>query len=193
MTLRLATSAAAASDGELLGRIGAGDSSALGHLYDRHAGQALGVALRVLGSREDAEDVVQDVFWRLWTGRARYDPARGRFRGWFNAMARNRAIDVLRSGARRTSMRAEDPAALTIEEDGPEENAEAELHRRRVEAALATLPPELKELVELAFYRGLTHREIAQHIGQPLGTVKSRIHRSLGMLREALAPLGDTP
>jgi RNA polymerase sigma-70 factor (ECF subfamily) len=191
VTQLLATSDAANSDGELLGRIRAGDAVALGDLYDRHAGHALGVALRVLGSREEAEDVVQEVFWRLWSGHARYDPMRGRFRSWLSALARNRAIDVVRGSARRSSMRAENPASLVAQESSPEDDTEDALRRRRVEAALAKLPGELRELVELAFYRGLTHREIALQIGQPLGTVKSRLHRSVQMLRGTLAPIGS--
>jgi len=131
VTQLLATSNTATSDGELLGRIRAGDAVALGDLYDRHAGHALRVALRVLGSREEAEDVVQETFWRLWSSRALYDPMRGRFRSWLSALARNRAIDVVRGSSQRSSIRSENPGSLAVDEDSPEENVDAALQRRR--------------------------------------------------------------
>jgi len=175
-----------ASDAELLARLERRDGSALARLYDRYAGCALAAAQRVLRDRADAEDVVQEVFLQLWHGRARYDERRGRFASWLFVLARNRAIDRVRQRRGRPSDPsdpAREPAAA-----GPdaEQRVLAGERERRVVEALAALPAGQRAAIELAFYRGLSHSEIAVELAEPIGTVKSRMHRAMAALREAL-------
>ena len=177
------------SDGDLVVGIAARDPAALAALYDRYAGLALAVALRILGDRQEAEEAVQDAIWQIWTGRARYDPARGRFRTWLVMIARSRALDRVRRRATARAVReaAGDPA-LRPSRATPE----FELARDMRES-LAALPGEQREAIELAFYDGLTHDEIAARLGNPVGTVKSRIRRGLLELRSLLsAPGGES-
>jgi RNA polymerase sigma-70 factor (ECF subfamily) len=173
------------SDAELLDRLGEGETSALAQLYDRHARFALGVAHRVLGERAEAEEVVQDVFLQLWSGRVRYDPRRGRFGSWLFVMSRNRALDRLRARASRP--RGEPP---TGREAAAAADAERQLldgeRQRRVAQALAELPAGQRQAIELSFYRGLSHSEIARELAEPIGTVKSRMNRAMISLRAAL-------
>ena len=170
--------ATADSDGELAQALAARDPRALVTLYDRHAGFALAVALRILGDRQEAEEAVQDAIWQIWTGRVRYDPLRGRFRTWVFMIARSRALDRLR---RRPS--AERPASERIEAHDP--SPELEL-ASDVRQGLAALGADQREAIVLAFYDGMTHDEIAARLGNPVGTVKSRIRRGLLELRTAL-------
>jgi RNA polymerase sigma-70 factor (ECF subfamily) len=173
------------SDAALLVRLGAREPSALAALYDRHARFALGVAHRVLGDRAEAEEVVQDVFLQIWDGRVRFDERRGRFRSWLFVMARNRALDGLR---RRASRPLGEPPSLRLAArgDDAEQRAIDGEAARAVREALARLPVIQREAVELSFYRGLSHSEIARQTGEPLGTVKSRMSRAMAALREAL-------
>ena len=173
-------------DFELLSRLYAGDVAALDGLYTIHSGYVMAVALRILRSREEAEEVVQEVFWQLWKGKARYDPRRGKVSTWLFTIARSRALDRLR---RRRELSNRDPLELLSEEaasDDPEVDAFVGERRSRVLTALATLTDGQRRSIELAFYSGLTHSEIAARTGEPLGTVKSRIKRGLARLRDAL-------
>lgn len=178
------------SDATLLERVARADPQALERLYDRHAGYALAVARRIVGSREEAEEVVQDVFWRLWRSSIQYDPGRGQFRTWLFGICRNRAIDSLRRRARRPGT-GRVPSELELA-DGPrsEDLVFEKQQRRRVEAALARLSAPQRTAIELSFYQGLTHREIADRTGEPLGTIKSRIHGGMARLRESLGRAG---
>jgi RNA polymerase sigma-70 factor (ECF subfamily) len=172
----------------LLERIARRDGRALRALYEVHSSRALAVALRVLRDRADAEDVVQETFVEVWKRAAEYDPARGSAVAWLVTIARTRAIDRLR--ARASLARAEGAAAnaqLELPAAAPEalEVVEQRRARERIAAALESLPAEQRRAIELAYYEGLTHREIAARTGDPLGTVKTRVR--LGM--EKLAAL----
>ena len=170
------------SDGHLAEGIASRDARALAALYDRYAGFALAVAMRILGDRQEAEEAVQDAIWQIWTGRVRYDPSRGRFRTWVFMIARSRALDRVR----RRAIAAR--AARALE---PREPAAAETELiRDVRESLAALSDDQREAIVLAFYDGLTHDEIAERLGNPVGTVKSRIRRGLLELRSALSPRG---
>jgi RNA polymerase sigma-70 factor (ECF subfamily) len=173
------------SDVELLARMGTRETSALAQLYDRHAGRALGVAHRVLGDRGEAEEVVQDVFLQLWNAPARYDARRGKFTTWLVVMARSRALDRVRQRATRARAQAQDPRPGASAPSAESQVLAVEA-RRSVQAALASLPESQRQAIELSFYRGLSHSEIARETGEPLGTVKSRMSRAVAALRQAL-------
>ncbi|MFI5317641.1 MAG: sigma-70 family RNA polymerase sigma factor [Myxococcota bacterium] len=183
---------AAFSDGELLRRLEARESDALEALYGRYSAYVMGISLRILGAREEAEEVVQDVFWQLWKSTLCYDPARGRFSTWLFSVARNRCIDRLRSRA-RAPLRA-DAAELGLLRAPEDPQGEAALVERQkeVRAQLEQLPGDQRRAIELAFFRGLSHGEIATAIGEPLGTVKSRIRRGLLRLRQGLECAPET-
>jgi RNA polymerase sigma-70 factor (ECF subfamily) len=173
------------SDAELLARTGVGDADAFATLYDRYAGRTLGIAQRVLASRADAEEVVQEVFVQLWKAPERYDPRRGKLGTWLFVLARNRAVDRLRQ-------RGGQPPGhpLQTHDDAPAADAEtlvAEGQRRSaVLRALRKLPDPQRRAIELAYYGGLSQSEIAAAIHEPVGTVKSRMSRAMAFLREAL-------
>jgi RNA polymerase sigma-70 factor (ECF subfamily) len=166
----------------LLRRVAAGDASALRSAYDRLGASALALALRILRARSEAEEVVQETFLEVWRRASAYDPQRGSAAAWILNVCRSRALDRLRSRgvAQRTAQEA------AAEENGraplPVESAEARQTRERVQEALLSLPAEQREAIELAYYDGLTQREIAQRTGDPLGTVKTRVRLALSKL-----------
>ena len=179
-----------AEDRDCLRRLASGDGDAAGHLYDRHARAIYSLVLRIVADEGDAEDVVQEVFAQAWRQAARYDVSRGAVGAWLLMMARTRAIDRLR--ARRAR-----PAAQTVEDDrmfelptgAPDaamEMIDAE-QARLVQRALNGLPLLQRLAIELAYYEGLTQREIAARLEEPLGTVKTRIRLGLLKLRDVLA------
>ncbi len=191
MTRGPQTSGATSSDGELLRLLAQQESHALEVLYARYSAYVMGISLRILGSREEAEEVVQDVFWQLWNAGLEYDPARGRFSTWLFSVARFRCLDRLRQRGRapqRASL-----AELDATEAPNDQEGEAFLVERskEVRAVLARLPHEQRAAIELAFFHGLTHGEIAERTGDALGTVKSRIRRGLARLRSTLPHLAD--
>lgn len=177
------------SDEQAWRAVAKGDVEALAALYDRHAGVLVGVAYRLLGNRQDAEDLVHDVFVEAW-GRAQdFDARRGSVRRWLLVRLRSRAIDRLRSFAslERHRRRSENDPSDTLARtdtglDAPRVDAE------RVAAVLQTLPQEQKILVELAYFEGLSHAELAARVGAPLGTVKSRLFAAMDKLRQGLDP-----
>jgi RNA polymerase sigma-70 factor, ECF subfamily len=183
-------SIAAESDSELFQRVRDRDERALAELYDRHAGLVLTVALRVVGDRELAEEVLQDTFLRCWTGAASYEPARGKVLGWLTGIARNRSIDVLRSRQHRTRVRERnslpeaDDSGLFSQAD----ETEAVAMREVVTQAMNGLPLVQRQVVELAYYGGMSQTEIAAATGEPLGTVKSRTRMAMEHLRGQLRP-----
>ena len=181
---------AMSSDGELLRQLAERDSLALEILYARYSGYVMGISLRILCSREEAEEVVQDVFWQLWKAELAYDPSRGRFSTWLFSVARFRSLDHLR--ARKRTLPRASLHEHVAREVAPDQEAETCLVERQkeVRALLMRLPAEQRAAIELAFFQGLTHDEIAARTGEALGTVKSRIRRGLARLRVSLEQVG---
>ena len=164
----------------LLRRLAAGDQKALGEFYDLYAGLANGLALRILRDAADAEDVVQEAFVQVWRQASRYDPRRGSPQAWLCTIARTRALDRLR---RRVSRREDAAEAAPLGTETPQ--TEEALTVRK---ALDGLSADQRRALELAYYEGLTQTEIARELGEPLGTIKTRIRTAMIRLREALGP-----
>jgi RNA polymerase sigma-70 factor, ECF subfamily len=165
---------------ELMHQLATGDEAAIRTVYRRFARPVYGVGLRLLGSRESAEELTQDVFLTAWRKAARFDPARGRLSTWLMAIAHNMAVDRLRRTAARVP-----PAAGGLEQlaEVGESEEEAILDRQEAEGILATLSVRERKLIELSYFRGWTAREIAEAEGIPLGTVKTRLRTVLIKLR----------
>ena len=171
-----------------------GEIEALERLYDRYSSLVFSVGVRVLNDRQLAEDVTQDVFLRLWRRPWSYDPTRGRFRSWLMSVTRNRAIDERRRVVRRLRAEESDDEAaprLPAPERFHDPQLEAELaeQRRAVRQAMTRLPPAQREVIELAYFGGLTQVEIAARTGEPLGTVKTRVRLGMKKLRGSLQEL----
>ena len=180
----------AAPDEELVAAL-AGDPSALGVLYDRHAGLVYGLARSALGNTDEAADLTQEVFLDLYNRRSAYDPARGTLGAFLVTMTRSRAIDRLRSRGRKVRLlrehhRATPPAAPV---SGAFEQVSQAECSARVRSALAALPAREREVLELAYFKGMTQAEIATSLREPLGTVKTWSRRGLLALKNALADL----
>jgi RNA polymerase sigma-70 factor (ECF subfamily) len=175
------------SDRALLARIARGEVQALRALYDEHAARAMAIAMRVLRSEPEAEDVVQETFLEIWRRAAQYDNRRGGAIAWVVTIARSRAIDRLRSSG--TASRAIEAASGALEpvvEPLPCDEAERRRDEQRVAAALDTLPVEQKQTIELAYFEGLSQSEIATRTGCPLGTVKMRVKLAMKKLAKLL-------
>lgn len=178
--------------GDLIASCAQGIESALASLYDRTAGQVNGLAVRILGDREAAEEVTIDVYMQVWRSAAGYDPQRGSPLAWLLTLARSRAIDRLRSSA--TPNRLTDPLhsalSLASAEPGPEADSLLAQRRHLVGAAMARLGAQQRQAIQLAFFSGMSHSEIAEHLGQPLGTIKTRVRTGMIRLREILGAAG---
>jgi RNA polymerase sigma-70 factor (ECF subfamily) len=177
---------------ELLARIAAGDREAFGRFYDAYAPLAFGLIRRILPQPGDAEDVLQEVFWEIWRLAPRYEPARGAPAAWVLTRARSRAIDRLRSLRRRDEVGVEaiDTAAAPSPAGRAEDPSSRVPDRELVRGAMGALVPAQREVIELAFFGGMTHTEIAARLKQPLGTVKTRMRSALKHMREQLARTG---
>jgi RNA polymerase sigma-70 factor (ECF subfamily) len=178
----------ALADEELMQRMSDGDPAAFSVIYDRHSSAAFSLAYRMAGRRNAAEDVVQEAFLSLWRAGARYDASRGSVRTWILGIVHNRAIDALRRATVHDSRRASDEG-LEERFEAPE-RTDAEAARRseagEVRAALGVLPADQLKVIELAYFGGFTHSEIAEMLETPLGTVKGRMRLGLEKLRGAL-------
>jgi RNA polymerase sigma-70 factor, ECF subfamily len=174
----------------LISRVAAQDQDAMTALYDDSNRLIYGLLLRILGNAATAEEVLLDVYVQVWRQAARYDQQRGNPRAWLVTMARSRAIDRLRSEgqAARHEGPLDETVTMALADDAEAMTAHAEL-RQLVCTALDALPPEQREVIELAFYSGLTHTEMAARLNQPLGTVKTRARRGMMKLREILGPV----
>jgi RNA polymerase sigma-70 factor (ECF subfamily) len=177
------------SDEALLSLVAGSDDAALAELYDRFGGVAYGLALRVLRDEALAQDAVQEAFLAVWRTADRFLAERASARTWILTLVHRRAVDLVRREDRRRGEplegAPESPARETVEEQ-----ATVRFQRRVVQEALQQLTPEQREALELGYYGGLTQSELAERLGQPLGTVKSRMFAGLGRLRELLAQAG---
>jgi RNA polymerase sigma-70 factor (ECF subfamily) len=170
-------------DAALIARMRAGDPSAMSHLYDRYSGVVYGVALRVLANTTAAEDVVQEIFLQLWRKPDSFDAERGKLGPWLAVIARNRAIDHLRKRPLEDDI-DELPISTGVD---LESDLAQKLAIEKIRGVLAQLPQDQRRLLEMAFFEGMTHSEIAGKTGEPLGTVKTRIRAGLLALRKAFA------
>jgi RNA polymerase sigma-70 factor (ECF subfamily) len=176
---------------DLVRAIATGSPDALAALFDRFGGLVLGLASRITGRQEDAEEVVQDVFTQVWRRAAQYDAGRATVAGWLTMMTRTRALDRLRARRARPDVDGAVPPdaapPLSSTSPDPEQVAIADRAARQVRGALSALPDAQRTLVDMAYYEGLTHSEIAARTGLPLGTVKTRLRTAAAALRSALA------
>ncbi len=186
----------AAYDRELLRRTGTGDEAALALLYDRWVTLVHSVAIQLLEDSDDAAEVVEEVFWQVWRQPECYQPERSAVSTWLAMITRSRALDRRRSRTRRRQREvelAEDAAEVPVDSasesplDGAEETERCEM----VALAIGSLPADQRQTIELAYYGGMSQSEIAEHTGQPLGTVKTRVRLAFRKLREKLSILRD--
>ena len=170
----------------LVEQMAQGRQDALARLYDETSSMLNGLLLRILERPEDAEEVLLDVYMKAWKYAARYTDKRGSVQAWLMIMARNAAIDRIRQKRAQPKTLAFEPESTPEPEStdaSPEEQTAERERRRRVQLVLNELPPEQREVVELAFFGGLTHAELAERLREPLGTIKSRIRMGLMRLR----------
>jgi RNA polymerase sigma-70 factor, ECF subfamily len=175
-------------DRELIRRMASKDANALDAFYTRYNRLAFSLVFRIVGNREDAEDVLIDVFWQVWQQSSRYDSTRGKPVAWLLTIARTRAIDRFRSSRQQSQTHdideQKDPLPAPT---GPDPFVLTDT-REAVREALQTLPEQQRIPVEMAYFRGMSHTEIAGALGQPLGTVKDRIRTGMMHLRKRLRP-----
>jgi len=177
------------SDEALVALAARSEQSALAELYDRFGRPAYGLALRILRDEGLAEDAVQEAFLALWRTAARFVPERGKASTWILTLVHRRAVDIVRREERRRAdalEQAPEPEARAA----VDEEAWLRLQRERVQEALRKLPDQQREAIELAYYGGFTQSELAERLGQPLGTIKSRMFGGLARLRELLGEPG---
>ncbi|MEX0664781.1 MAG: sigma-70 family RNA polymerase sigma factor [Acidimicrobiia bacterium] len=181
-----------ASDAQLVVAIGRFHQAALAETYRRHAGAAFGLSLRILRTRTLAEDVVQEVFLRLWNEPEKFDPGRGSLRAYLLAQTHGRSVDLVRAeSARRTREQREARRRPEVDYDLEREIEQLSL-AEHVRVAIAELGESERAAIELAYFGGHSYREVAVLLGQPEGTVKSRIRAGLARLRDSLVASGAT-
>jgi len=188
--LRLQTEPAPTSDNDLLRAVARGDESALAQVYDRYRLILFGLIVRILHSREEAEDVLQEVFLQVWRRAKDFDEARGRAFTWLVTLARSRALDRLRSLGARARLAEAAPPIEYIGDAAADvfQSEQAEVIRR----ALAQIPVDQRQALFLGYFEGLTQSEIAARLGAPLGTVKTRMRTGMAKLRELLQERKET-
>ncbi len=176
------------SDEALLSLVASSDESALAELYDRFGRLAYGLALRIVRDQALAEDAVQEAFMTVWRSANRFLAERGRASTWILTLAHRRAVDIVRREERRRVEPIDENADTTA--PATEEEASLFFQRQLIREALRQLPPEQREALELAYYGGFTQSEVAGRLGEPLGTIKSRMFAGLARLRDLLAQAG---
>ncbi len=175
-----------ADGAELIRLMAGGDREAFAAFYNAYAPLAFGLIRRILGNAAEAEETLQEVFWEIWRSAADYDPARGSPEAWVVMRGRSRGIDRARSGRRRNEMITTPPAPAAMpRERDPGVSAE---ERGAVRGALGQLPPNQREIIELAYFDGLTQAEISERLKQPLGSVKTRMRLAMERLRSLMGP-----
>lgn len=176
------------TDEELVALVARDESWALTELYDRYVRLVFSMALRVLNDRASAEEIVQEVFSKVWRGSSAFDGRRGKFSSWLIGIAHHQCIDELRRRRVRPvgESLAESPAMDLASDDDPVQAAERSYERARIRRALAQIPGEQRFVIELAYFEGLTHQEIAARCQEPLGTVKTRVRLGMQKLKELL-------
>jgi RNA polymerase sigma-70 factor, ECF subfamily len=175
-----------ASDAALVRRILQRDEAALAELYDRYAGMLTSVLVRILHDQQAAEEILQDIFYQLWRSAGQFDESRGSLPGWLMVIARNRAISRLRKrnpAAGEELIEGAMPLAFNLETAAAQQQMIG-----RVRGAMEGLPVEQRAAVELAYFEGMSHSEIAARTGDPLGTVKTRLRTAMETLRRTLQP-----
>jgi RNA polymerase sigma-70 factor (ECF subfamily) len=188
----------AAADTELIGRAASGDARALEVLYERYAGVVFSFALRIVSERQLAEEILQEAFFRAWQQGGSFSAGRGSFVTWLLSITHNLAIDEIRRRRRRPQKAdSEEPEQIldSVADTGAGADVEGEVWlgalRDTIGQALSQLPPAQREALEMAYFRGMTQREIAEALGEPLGTIKTRMRLGLQKLREALGSDGS--
>ena len=186
-----------APDSALVAQAAAGDERALGELYDRYGGMAFSLACAIVVEHADAEEVVADAFAQVWRSASGFEPSRGSVAAWLATIVRTRALDLVRSRKRRARV-LEEAAVVTDEgetlvlaptSESPDRGAELTETSTIVRRSLAELPLPQRRVIELAYFGGLSQSEIAAHLSEPLGTVKTRMRAGMEKLRQALRPL----
>ncbi len=179
----------ALKDDEVLARLQAGESWAMSVLYDRYARLVFSLALKVLNDREGAEEVVQEVFVKVWRRAGDYRAERGKFSTWLCGITQHHAIDELRRRKVRPAASDDESAAAEVVDDGPVpfDRAVQSIEHQRIAEALACIPPDQRQPIEMAYFEGLTQQEIADRLRQPLGTVKTRMRLGMQKLKGLLA------
>jgi len=192
-TLPLPT--ATESDQSLLERVARGDDAALERLYDKYSAALYGVAYRISGEGSDAEEIVLDSFTQAWRDAPRFQAARGSVIAWLTMICRSRALDLIRARGRRAKVvtraataEPDQTPAMGAAHPGSDRDLERMERRKVVIEALMDLSPPQRQAVQLAYYEGLSHSEIAERLGEPLGTVKTRVRLAMQRLRESLRP-----
>ncbi len=176
----------------LIVRAGKGDKAAMGILYEATSAMLYGLVLRIVVDRPTAEDVLGDVYVQAWETADRFDPGRGSPMAWLYTIARSRALDALRRAARRHLEQIDEDPERGGPAPGPEVTGDAAARRREVHRAMDALTSAQREVIELAFFRGYSQSQIADRLGQPLGTVKTRIRTAMQKLRAGLLDSGRT-
>ena len=189
------SSVVGANDIDLLRRMAAGDEDAVGTLYDRYGQVLYAVVYRIVGQKADAEEVLMEAFAQIWREAARFETTRGSVAAWLAMITRSRALDFVRARARRTRITAtaarEEPdgaPAMGAWRSDPSRTTEHAERSSRVAAALGELSAQQRQVIELAYFEGLSQSEIAERLKEPLGTVKTRVRLGMQKLRDALRP-----
>jgi len=180
------------SDETLVAQVVQGNSDALEALYDRYAPTVLGLALKILGDQALAEDVLQETFWRVWKSAATYQPQRGIFTSWLFRITRNLAVDMVRRQRVRPHALYNTDESDPVLDEMPDpdmdvaEQAQSLLANRQIRKALASLPDAQRQVIEMAYFYGMTRQEIAEATGEALGTIHTRARLALQKLHEEL-------